>query len=118
MFSGFCVDRVVLCGALALALAGTQDVPTTRQIDLTLTEGTSGKDLRYSPYIASMRASFLASVMSPSLLAQPSGGPRRTSSSGSGRRERDQSRCEAKVGAKVVEPPSRPGSEFAIGYRV
>ena len=41
MFSGFCVDRVVLCGALALALAGTQDVPTTRQIDLTLTEGTS-----------------------------------------------------------------------------
>jgi Tol biopolymer transport system component len=41
VFSGFCVDRLLLCGALTMAIVGTQDVPTTRQIDLTLTEGTS-----------------------------------------------------------------------------
>jgi Tol biopolymer transport system component/imidazolonepropionase-like amidohydrolase len=33
--------RLLLCASLTLAIVGTQDVPTTRQIDLTLTEGTS-----------------------------------------------------------------------------
>jgi len=42
---GLCVDRrlprAVLCAALTIAVGGAQDVPTTRQIDVTLTEGTS-----------------------------------------------------------------------------
>src|ERR1019366_7690917 len=29
------------CASLAMALVGTQDVPTTRQVDLTITQGTS-----------------------------------------------------------------------------
>ncbi len=41
MFSGFCVDRLLLCGALTMAVGDTQDAPTTRQIAITLTEGTS-----------------------------------------------------------------------------
>ncbi|PYR19159.1 MAG: amidohydrolase [Acidobacteria bacterium] len=45
MPSGLCVDRRLLglaaCAALTLALGGAQDFSSTRQIDLTLTEGTS-----------------------------------------------------------------------------
>jgi len=40
VFSGFCVDRLVLSASLA-ALALLQDVPITRQVDLTISEGTS-----------------------------------------------------------------------------
>ncbi len=35
------MNRLALCSALTIALFGGQDVPTTRQVDLTLTEGTS-----------------------------------------------------------------------------
>jgi hypothetical protein len=38
--SGFCVDRLVLSATL-IPLALLQDVPVTRQIDLTITQGTS-----------------------------------------------------------------------------
>ena len=42
MCSGFCVDRLFLIAALtALALGPSQDLATTRQIELTLTEGTA-----------------------------------------------------------------------------
>ena len=45
MTSGLCVDRRLLglaaCAALTIALVGAQDFSSTRQIDLTLTEGTS-----------------------------------------------------------------------------
>ena len=41
MFSGFGVARLALCGLLTVAVVGAQDVPTTRQIDLTISEGTS-----------------------------------------------------------------------------
>ena len=33
--------RIALCVAMALTVVATQDIPTTRQINLTLTEGTS-----------------------------------------------------------------------------
>jgi len=33
--------RLVICASLTASIVGTQDVPTTRQIDVTLTEGTS-----------------------------------------------------------------------------
>jgi Tol biopolymer transport system component/imidazolonepropionase-like amidohydrolase len=41
VFSGFSVNRLVFCGLLAAAATATQDVPTTRQVDLTITQGTS-----------------------------------------------------------------------------
>ena len=42
MFSGFGVDRLVLCGALAALVVGPiQDLATSHQVDLTIREGTS-----------------------------------------------------------------------------
>jgi Tol biopolymer transport system component len=40
VFSGFRVDRLLLCGALA-AVALFQDLATSRQVDVTITQGTS-----------------------------------------------------------------------------